>query len=529
MAALGHTVDTDGITGDYASLNALEAAQGQDLTDGGGDTYTATCQDTTNVADTTGVTIDGWTTAVANYIEVVNADSHGGKWNATVFRFETSVGGDTNIHWINEDYVRIEGIQYTNDTENNANMIVVFSSAGASSDIRFNKCIMKATDQINTAIIQAAECTMNVFNCIIYDIDKDGGDHRAGIRIQHADAIAHLYNNTIVDCYRGIYDSSGNCDVDMNLVSDCTDCFNGTFNSGEENAYTEGADPANNGNSVTRGVDFAFMDYAGNDFHIDASFDGTTDQSGGLVTDDIDGDARSGTYDIGADEYIAAGGETHQLAGAISIASMLSGDINVKRSLLGAVNGTTALSALLQRTTRVTGSCDGVSNISGRAYVKRACLGIIDAVSSLSGSLNIKRTFSGVIEAVSSFVGSLTLKVTASLGGIINAVSTLGGSTISIKKRMIGSMASAAVLSGNVTLTKGVTGLIEAVSSFAGSTEIKKAFVGTINIESGLVGNIQVERSIAGIIEAVSTLSGSLTFKGEAVWVHLDGIVFYAE
>jgi len=224
-----------------------------------------------------------------------------------------------------------------------------------------------------------------------------------------------------------------------------------------------------------------------------------------------------------------AGGETHQLAGVISIASMLSGDINVKRSLLGAVNGTTALSALLQRTSRVTGSCDGVSNISGRAYVKRACLGIIDAVSSLSGSLNIKRTFSGVIEAVSSFVGSLTLKVTASLGGIINAVSTLGGSTISIKKRMIGSMASAAVLSGNVTLTKGVTGLIEAVSSFAGSTEIKKAFVGTINIESGLVGNIQVERSIAGIIEAVSTLSGSLTFKGEAVWVHLDGIVFYAE
>ena len=205
----------------------------------------------------------------------------------------------------------------------------------------------------------------------------------------------------------------------------------------------------------------------------------------------------------------AAGGETHQLAGVISIASMLSGDINVKRSLLGAVNGTTALSALLQRTSRVTGSCDGVS--------------------SLSGSLNIKRVFAGAIEAVSSFVGSLTLKVIASLGGIINAVSTFDGSTISIKKRMIGSMASAAVLSGNVTLTKGVTGLIEAVSSFAGSTEIKKAFVGTINVQSGFVGNIRVERSIAGIIEAVSALSGSLTFKGEAVWVHLDGIIFYTE
>ena len=60
MAALGHTVDSgSGASGDYASLSALDAAQQQDLTDGGGDTYTATCITTgDNAADTTAVGLD---------------------------------------------------------------------------------------------------------------------------------------------------------------------------------------------------------------------------------------------------------------------------------------------------------------------------------------------------------------------------------------------------------------------------------------------------------------------------------------
>jgi hypothetical protein len=58
----------------------------------------------------------------------------------------------------------------------------------------------------------------------------------------------------------------------------------------------------------------AFVDEDGDDFHLNASDtvakNKGTDLSGDSYlpfSDDIDGQTRSGTWDIGADEYVAAG------------------------------------------------------------------------------------------------------------------------------------------------------------------------------------------------------------------------------
>ncbi len=304
MADLTHTVDPDG-TGDYVSLSALEAAQQQDLTDGGGDTYTAKNISSSGTDDTTQLTWDGWVTAAANYAKIIveQANRHAGVWDAAK-PVLGPITGDYTFK-IRDQYIRVEGLQVGIEDVGNRVGIEINLIAGGGSDIRISHCLVQGSGNNSNHGINVvdADATVKIYNNIIYNCA--GVAVGKGIRIDNG--VVDVWNNTVVDCAIGIYRGAGTVNVDMNLVSDCTDAFLGTFAGGEENAYTEGGDPANNGNSVTRGNEFTFENYAGDDFHIDASFDGTTDQSGGVVTDDIDGNARSGTFDIGADEYVAVG------------------------------------------------------------------------------------------------------------------------------------------------------------------------------------------------------------------------------
>ncbi len=112
MAALSNTVDPgSGASGNYASLNALETAQQQDLTDGGGDTFTAIPTTTgDNAADTTVVDWDGWTTGATTYIKVEtpSSDRASTTWDATKYRYSIS---DANALLVREDYIWFDGLQ----------------------------------------------------------------------------------------------------------------------------------------------------------------------------------------------------------------------------------------------------------------------------------------------------------------------------------------------------------------------------------------------------------------------------------
>jgi hypothetical protein len=75
------------------------------------------------------------------------------------------------------------------------------------------------------------------------------------------------------------------------------------------NDNTKGLSAAGTGNRFSQTFTFA----GASDYHL-ASTDagardyGVSDPGSGLFADDIDGETRSGSWDIGSDEYVAAGG-----------------------------------------------------------------------------------------------------------------------------------------------------------------------------------------------------------------------------
>src|SRR3990172_4238666 len=121
MATLDYYVDTDvvGGLGDgsswanaYSNLAACMSgggSQAQDLTDSGGDIAIIHCRGAT--ADTAAVTITGWTTSSTSYILIQcdTADRHPGYWDDT--KYHLNVSGTSNPIEINEENVRIDGLQ----------------------------------------------------------------------------------------------------------------------------------------------------------------------------------------------------------------------------------------------------------------------------------------------------------------------------------------------------------------------------------------------------------------------------------
>jgi len=131
----------------------------------------------------------------------------------------------------------------------------------------------------------------------------------------NTDGQGFVYSNTVSGCTKGIETSWQDTVAKNNIAFNNTDDYLGDYYPGEtstNNAYSEGSDPGSNGLNITgNSSSDLFVDFGIDDFHlksgsvlIDAGADLSSD--GYLnFSDDIDGDNRSGTWDIGADEYVA--------------------------------------------------------------------------------------------------------------------------------------------------------------------------------------------------------------------------------
>ena len=306
MAALGHTVDTDGVTGDYSSLNALEAAQQQDLTDGGGDTYTATCQATTDVDDTTTVDFDGWTTDATNFITITaTADQHSMN-RSDGYQFVGDVAWGHSFA-ITEAYTVVEGLALRN------------SAAYAASAIFLN----------------ASNCVIK--DCFVYDTDNYSG--AAAVNIGQGDCV--VVNTGIVNCETGMYCGSGttsvyyctllNFDANGIFVKDWRTCVlknsyvggaatedladntgNGAYTI--TTSWTEDGSESTSTNTIAS-CNFTTSTAGSEDLNITSGSslleDGTDLSSDGTyaVSDDYMDTARHATTpDVGAHEFVAAAG-----------------------------------------------------------------------------------------------------------------------------------------------------------------------------------------------------------------------------
>ena len=322
MAALGHTVDSgSGASGDYASLNALEAAQEQDLTDGGGDTYTATCTTTGDkAADTTAVTLLGWTTGAANYIsfEAASADRASASGiDANKYRLALDPG-DRGIIDISEDYVRLVWLQISGTYAGHGHGIKIDDNG--TSEYRIEKCFINAVSvagaNFNRGIsieTTASTRTINIFNSIISGWGALGAN-QTGIYQDGANTTTNIYNCTIEGCYNGILQDSGTMISKNNAVFNNTDDFNGTITI--DYCASDDNDGTNNVAESGGGANWPddFEGAGSGDFRLKSGsnlVDGGTDNPGsGLYSDDIEGTARGSPWDVGAFEYVApaAGG-----------------------------------------------------------------------------------------------------------------------------------------------------------------------------------------------------------------------------
>lgn len=300
----------------YVSLNAWEAAEQQNLTDGGGDIAECICESNGvgHTADTSALAINGWTTAVGNYITIYTsaAARHDGKWNTGKHRL---VVPNTSIMDIYEDYVRLDGLQIATTFPTSSANHGIIAESGLSGSIYVSNTIVWGHG--NAAYYQtgilALSGTVNIWNVIICGLHPSLALVR-GVNVDGA--TADIYSTTVGGGSVGIRRASGTVICKNTYAGGATTCYSGTI------TMTTCASSDATGSPGLTGIaydtdTFVNVGAGTEDLHLAADGlsplqDVGTDTSGDPAplnfTTDIDGQTRSGTWDVGADEYVAAGG-----------------------------------------------------------------------------------------------------------------------------------------------------------------------------------------------------------------------------
>ena len=297
--------------GDYTSLEACMNANEQDLTGDGW--FDVEIDGTWSSADTTAVTIHNYTITSADYINIytkAGTARHDGTpdnttaYSLTALLFIGQMGSAADV-------LKIDGIYFGQGG---------YIGCGNYANFYFTvkNCLFIGTNNGKIwcwAPPDRGKCL--IYNCIFIYTGTD--QYGAGIfgLIPVAEGDIQLYNCTF-NC--GEYTNGAT--ITGILVKNCISfdvfqgggrgCFIGTAASGSDYNVSDDTTAPDGGNSQIN-VTPTFVDEPGNDLHLAVTdtiaIDLGTDLSA-TFTIDIDGDTRV-TWDIGADEYVAAGGEVY--------------------------------------------------------------------------------------------------------------------------------------------------------------------------------------------------------------------------
>jgi hypothetical protein len=295
------TVKSSG--GDYTSLSSAEALEQGDLP-------TLDRQldiECYSMGDTAAVTIAGWTTDATRYLRIYTptAERHDGKWNTSKYRLTPSASFGRALT-IQEEYVRVEGLQMQN-TNNTDGTGGVFVSVGNPSDVRITESIIRNSGRASTSQgnINAQTGTFTLRNCIIY-----GAVGASGVTLGNFGTASFTIENCTItnNATYGINRLSNTVNVTNTYCGgNGTDAYNGTMTR-TTCAHSSATVFAGSTASVAHSTaNFVNVTAGSQDYHLvlgSALIGAGTDLSATFTTD-IDGQTRSGTWDIGADEYVA--------------------------------------------------------------------------------------------------------------------------------------------------------------------------------------------------------------------------------
>lgn len=272
--------------------------------------------------DTTQVTVDGWTTDSTHYpfINVPAGERHAGTYSTSKYRMEIS---DDHCILLRTPFTRLAYLQVkmtmaTNSVHHKTGIYMANNFALHSGETQqAQQCIAAVvmtgrTDNTNikgfaTDDLASAGGKVFIVNCLTYGATGGGYFDSSGIRMI-ADCPIVAYNCTSYGNDYGYRQGSGTFTVKNCIAQANTDGYNGTF-SGNNNQSDISSDvPGTSGQTGT--VTFVS---AGTDFHLSASDTVAKDNGADLSADatfsfsiDIDGDTRSGSWDIGVDEIASA-------------------------------------------------------------------------------------------------------------------------------------------------------------------------------------------------------------------------------
>ena len=326
MATYTKTIDPNGGS-NYASLNAWEA--GEQSLYSSGDIAIADCKRTGATKDTTAVTVAGWTAGVIPKIIVNAAHRHEGKWadqrgdGNYVYTLATDIGTSTSgsLYINNVLNVSVDGLRiapnYTAAVSDSAGIRVDVYSAGGNTDI--SNCVIRAFNAATAAHIQGirfqSSVVARVWNNVIYDFYKSGSAYTKGLNCRTG--THYVYNNTIYNCNYGVFRESGTVIAKNNGVFSCaTACFSGSMDAASDyNISSDATAPGTNKATGKTAYTDYFVDPANGDFHLKntslALFGLSGADLSGTFTTDAAGVTRTLPFDIGALQYVAAGGTTY--------------------------------------------------------------------------------------------------------------------------------------------------------------------------------------------------------------------------
>ena len=277
-------------TRDYTSLDAWEAATDNDLVTAAKGEVLECYADSSEFTDNVVVADATTNSSYFRVIKPASGEGHDGTPNNGVkFTYPYSEIQFT----VQEDYAGVYDIVGKN-TYGTGYAIAFYTD---NSTAKFVGCI--AHDMTHNAdnnwpfYISAGK----VINCLAIEASGGSGGNDAGFL---ADGTAYYYNCTSADCYVGFWQSSGS-PVAKNCASEDS-------TSGYEWVGTWSKTTCTDNDGVV------FKNTSNNDYHLASSDTYAKDQGTDLSSDgtfafddDIDGDTRSGTWDIGFDEWVSAG------------------------------------------------------------------------------------------------------------------------------------------------------------------------------------------------------------------------------
>ena len=304
-----HVVDPDSGAGfDYDSLFDWEVGEQGDLTGVRDEIAVAKCRCTGGTADATAVTIYSWTTSATQYIKIWTDPAENYRHNGTYQtgnKYRLELAPVTNLLIWNTEYTRLDGLQiYATGTTYGNNCC---TPGGASvTSVHISNCIFRVVSG-NTKGPYGIDCTsalnpgavFYIWNCVFQDFTGYTGVH-AGISSGPTGSTWYVYNCTAYNCKNPYYVSAGtvywkNCGAAAST---------GT-------AFTGGTQTTCSTDTPT------FVSTTGTyDLHLQSGDTTWIGAATNLYNDaalafqtDIDLQDRGGasaSWDIGADEYVAA-------------------------------------------------------------------------------------------------------------------------------------------------------------------------------------------------------------------------------